>query len=291
MPHPLPFLSRVVCILLGLIGATALRAAEAAPAVQMTVLRLPNGLRFGLIGEHRGQPAPTLFVLQGDLDVARTESIYTEVARLLARHGFMSVMLDAPAHGEDHRPDEPTELAAWRARLERGEDFIGGFTANARAVLDYLVKEGYTDPSRVAACGTSRGGFLAFHLAAVEPRIRCVGGIAPVTDLTALREFNATTRRPQAEALALVTLVPKLAGRAAWACIGNNDTRVGTDQAIAFMRALVRVGAKGKKEGEPVPVELIVDSSPGHRSSVHDHELLAAWMLEHVGNAAADGKR
>lgn len=266
-----------------LLATAGLRAAEPA-AVQMTILRLPSGLRFGLIGDRPAQPAPTLFVLQGNLDVARREPIYTEVARLMARHGFISVIVDAPAHGEDHREGEPTELAAWRSRLEHNEDFIGRFTANARAVLDYLIQEKYTDPARVAACGTSRGGFLAFHLAAAEPRIRCVGGIAALTDLTALREFNGTDHRPQAEALALTSLAPRLAGRPAWICIGNNDARVGTDQVIAFTRALVKAGAAALPADAAVPVELVVNASAGHRSSVSDHELLAAWLVKQLGN-------
>ncbi len=267
-----------------LLTPAALRAGDA-DAVKITLLRLPSGLRFGLIGERQARPAPTLFVLQGSLDVARQEPIYTEVARIMAGHGFISVVLDAPAHGEDQRPGEPAELAAWRARLECGEDFIGEFTARAREVLDYLVKERYTDPSRVAACGTSRGGFLAFHLAAVEPRIRFIGGIAALTELTALREFQATRHRSQAEALSLPALAPRLAGRPAWVSIGNNDTRVDTDRIIAFTRALVKATAEGQKPDAPVPVELIVNSSGGHRSTLHDHELLAAWLLAQFAGA------
>ena len=194
----------------------------------------------------------------------------------------LHVLLDAPAHGEDHRPTEPTELNAWRVRLDQGENFVANFNTRARAVLDYLVKERYADPKQVAACGTSRGGFLAFHLAAAEPRIRCVGGIAPVTDLRALREFKPAQHPEAAEALSLIHVVPQLAGRPAWMCIGNNDGRVSTESAIAFSRALVQAGAAKVKDGETVPVDLVVNSSAGHRSSFHDHEILAEWLLEHM---------
>lgn len=246
----------------------------------LRVERLPDGTRYALIGAKAAQPAPTLFVLQGDIDVARREPIYTEVARLLAPRGFISVVIDAPGHGEDHRPDEPAELASWNWRVNQGQDLVGGFVARARAVLDHLIREKITDPDRVAACGTSRGGFLAFQLAAHEPRIRCVGGISPVTDLLALREFSATTNQAAAEALALARLAPQLAGRPAWICIGNNDARVSTAAAIAFSRALV---AGTPPDREIAPVELLVHAGPGHRSSVQDHERLAAWLLAQLG--------
>ena len=272
--------------LLALTGSLLLpTAVPAADAVKINIQRLPDGLRFGLIGERPSQPAPTLFVLQGDLDVARSQAIYTEVARLMARHGFISVMIDAPAHGEDRREGEPAELAGWAARVERGENFIAPFNARASAVLDYLVKERYTDPTRVAACGTSRGGFLAFHFAAAEPRIRFIGGIAALTDLTALKEFSVVTKRDQAEALSLSTLAPRLAGRPAWVCIGNNDARIDTDRVIAFTRALVKATTQVQKPDAAVPVEVVINASAGHRSSARDHELLAAWLLQQFGLA------
>lgn len=251
--------------------------------VSSTVLRmerLPDGTRYALIGAKPDRPAPTLFVLQGDIDAARREPLYTEVARLLVPHGFIGVVIDAPGHGEDHRPDEPAELASWNWRVDRGQDLIGGFLTRAKAVLDHLIREKIADQEKIAACGTSRGGFLAFQLAAYEPRVRCVGGISPVTDLLALREFNGTTNRPAAEALALVNLARRLAGRPVWICIGNDDARVSTDAAIAFSRALVASAPAGR---ENTPVELLVHAGSGHRSTVQDHERLAAWLLAQFG--------
>lgn len=280
-----PRIPAILCASFLLLVPVAGRAAAEADPVKIDLRRLPGGLRFGLIGDRPAQPAPTLFVLQGDLDVARKEPIYTEVARIMARHGFVSVLLDAPAHGEDRREGEPPQLAGWAARVERGENFVAPFNARASAVLDYLVKECYTDPTRVAACGTSRGGFLAFHFAAAEPRIRFIGGIAALTDLTALKEFATVTNRSQAEALSLRTLVSRLAGRPAWVCIGNNDARIDTDRVIGFTRALVKATAQAQKPEAAVPVEVVINTSAGHRSSLRDHELLAAWLLQQFGLA------
>lgn len=234
--------------------------------------RLPEGIRYGLLGVRATQPSPAIIMLQGSLESVLAEPLFTETARILARRGYVAVVLDAPAHGDDARPGEPKELAAWSARVDAGEDFVAPFVERARKVLDALVRDGLIDPRRLAVAGTSRGGFLAFHLAAAEPRFRCVGGIAPVTDLRQLREFKACVHPERAAALGVDRLAPRLAGRPAWISIGNRDERVGTDAAIACSRALVAAG------GENAPVELRVHSRAGHRSTVRDHELLAAWV-------------
>lgn len=243
----------------------------------LRVERLPDGTRYATIDGSRNGPAPTLFMFQGDIETAMRERLYTEVARLLVPHGWLSVILDAPAHGEDHQADEPKELAAWSWRVDHGRDLVGGFVTKSRAVLDHLIAQKRTDPARVAAAGTSRGGFLAFHFAAAEPRIRALGGISPVTELRALREFTESKQPKAADALALKTLVTRLVGRPAWISIGNHDARVDTDAAIALSRALV---AAAPADAAKIPVELIVNAVPGHRSTEQDHKLLAAWLLE-----------
>jgi len=267
----------VISTLLGAepVRPTLSQAALTTPSEVLRVERLASGVRYGLVGSSQGKPAPTLFVFQGDLDTVRQQPLYIEVARILARQGFLGVVLDAPAHGEDRRPNEPTELAAWRTRVDRGEDLLDGFLARSRAVLDHLILSGQSDPTRLAAVGTSRGGFLAFHFAAAEPRIRCVGGIAPVTDLLALREFSGVARLKETQDLALVHLAKRLANRPVWLSIGNRDERVSTEAAIMFSRALVAAAAPEA----PAPVTLLVHAGAGHRSSPEDHERLAAWLL------------
>ncbi len=250
--------------------------------VEMAVLRTPVGVRFGLIGEKPSAPAPTLLVIGLSLEEMQRSPIYTNVARRLIPHGFIGVVLDPPCHGEDARPGEPKDLDGWRYRLDHGEPFIKPFSDKARAVLDHLVEQRYTDPKALAVFGNSRGGFLAFHLAAVEPRIRFIGAIAPVAKLMAVREFAGSPREQDAEKLSLVHLTPHLAGRPVWITIPNHDTRVDTDEAIAFTRALVRAAVE-KNPGDDrqiIPVDLLVVPAPGHASTVTDHERLVQWFLE-----------
>ena len=260
------------------------------PGVSSTVaagaghtLTLPDGQRCLVIGRQDGTRQPLLFVFQGSIDTAGTEPLYTEVARLLTASGVLSVVLDAPAHGADALPGEPAELSGWAYRVAEGKPLLAPFLARVSAVLDHFVAVGWADPQWVAACGTSRGGFLAFHVAAHDHRIRAAAGIAPVTDLAALREFSSLHPPPDASELALPTLAPQLAGRPIWLCIGNEDTRVDTDRAIAFARAVVAANRALPVPPSPIPVDLLVQSTPGHRSFAADHQRLSVWLRPHLG--------
>jgi hypothetical protein len=110
---------------------------------------------------------------------------------------------------------------------------------------------------------------------AAEPRVRCVAGFSPVTELMALREFDGAKDRQRVERLDLVHVAPKLADRPIWVEIGNDDHRVGTDQAIAFTRALVREATAKKL---PPQVELHVTTTPGHSTPIAAHDAAAAWI-------------
>jgi len=248
---------------------------------QMHEFRTPDGVRYAVWGEKPASPAPTLFIFGQSLEEMRSHGFFTEIGRILAPRGFIYVTLDPPGHGEDAREGEPGQLSSWNYRVNAGEPLFETFTARASAVLDHLVGEGYTDASRVAACGNSRGGFLALRFAAAEPRIRAALGFSPVTDLLALSEFSKSTNREAAQAMSAEALVPKLAGRPVYVTIGNRDARVGTGAAIAFATKLVAASLEGQSDPKAVvPVTLVVGPSPGHGTPRGAHAAGAAWLLD-----------
>jgi dienelactone hydrolase len=246
---------------------------------KIKILKTKNGYRIGLLGSKGTSPAPTLFIFAGGIEEALGVVHYNRVGKLLAREGYLCVSLDMPCHGTDSKDSDDRGLTGWRKRLEKGEKLVGRFVARAARVLDYLVKEKYTDPKQVCVCGTSRGGFMALHFAAADPRVKCVAGCAPVTNLLAVSEFDGLQNNTEIKELSLSNNADKLAGRAVWICIGNNDLRVSTEEVIAYCRKLVKVAVERNK---PANVELHVMPVKGHRVHATAPEEVARWILKQM---------
>ena len=264
----------ITCVAAGVISVPLLgMSEEVAPLIKF--LETPSGIRFSWLGEKTSRPAPTLFFFVKDMQSTLEREDVAQVTRLLAKEGFISVSLDLPCHGADEKPGETRRLACWSARVENGDSLVPAFVSKASEVLDFLIQNGYTDPARVAACGISRGGFMAIHFTAADSRVKCVAAFAPVTDLLLLNEFSEATNTAAARALSVTNVADKLIGRGVWVYIGNNDERVGTDAAIAFAR-LVTHRAAGKEH--PVNVKLTVDSSEGHGVGPSAHGAAAEWI-------------
>ena len=259
-------------------------AADAKDSVPpMRLLKTANGTHFGVFSEKPTAPAATLFIFASGIDEMGSDPTryYTQTGRELAKEGWLYVVLDPPCHGYDRKEGEPAQLVGWAHRVKTGQDLIGPFVQRCTAVLDHLVAEGYTDPDRVAASGTSRGGFCALQFAASEPRVRIVTGVAPVTNPLALSEFAGVTSE-QAKSINFDSLADRLVGRSVWLSIGNDDQRVSTDDCVSLARKLVTATRRLKPEMKVVPVELVVGPSEGHRAIDNAYQLEAQFLRKQL---------
>ncbi|MBO9194814.1 hypothetical protein J5277_11910 [Rhizobium sp. 16-449-1b] len=160
---------------------------------------------------------------------------------------FYFATTDVPCHGADAREAEPPELARWRFRNDRGESFTENFVAKCSRVLSHLISTGHADPKRVFASGISRGAFCALSMAEADARILGIAALAPVTDLTALTEFDgvdAPIDRIDTRALASRSLLIAMA---------LSDPRVSTDKALSLSRAIASSTAAGKTDIDTLP--------------------------------------
>ena len=161
--------------------------AETKPKVLL--MHTPDGIEFGIWGNaKRERPNPTLIVLATTIQNTLNSAYYRHCGNQLAKRGYICVSINLPCHGDQRVEGEPEGLSGWSYRAARNSDFVSEFNIRLSKVLDHLVKQGVSDPEKIAACGTSRGGFLALHGAIHDPRVKCVVGFAPVTDLSVLHE-------------------------------------------------------------------------------------------------------
>lgn len=258
--------------------AVCLFAAHCAAADDVQQLTTPDGTRFAILGEKPPVPAPTLLVFGG----GRRETLLGEdvnrIGRLLAEDGFLSVSLDIPCHGDDVRPGETAGLTAWRDRIVNGDDLMEPFTANVTEVIDHLIAEAYADPEQIVISGTSRGGFCALHAAAADERIKYVLAFAPVTHLPVLHEFEGARDSPDVLKLSTIHLADKLASKAIWMVIGNDDVRVGTPECIDCALAIM---ARAKGKAVPIPIELHITATIDHRLHAQRMPQYRQWGSPH----------
>lgn len=268
-----------ILLLLGtlLSGTTS---AESPPNLsgKLVTLETPEGVRFGIWGNQVKYPAPTLLVFSASIEDSLEDPYYRQCGNALAEHGFLCVSVDLPGHGNDHQADEPGGLSTWRVRSDQGKDFVTPFTDQVSGVLDHLIATGYTEAERIAACGTSRGGFMALQVTAADCRIRATAAFAPVTALTALREFHEVANPEHVDSLSLNGQAEQLLGRSLWLVIGDRDDRVGTDKTIALARL---VTTKSLALSKSADVTLLVKPEPkGHTTPAGSPEAAADWILE-----------
>ena len=276
---------------LGILLAPACLWAQApvpAPTPQtVELVELKAGdVPFSVVAPLPRSPRPTVFVFALDRKTSLGKSSFNRAALILRKtHGALCVSLDMPAHGDDIRPGEKGGLPGWRTRLEKNENIVDSFAARFGQVLDYLVREGYTDPKRVAVIGISRGGFMGLHLMAARNDISAVATIAPALDLTRVEEFKPLEKLPLMSSLKLVPLASRPNfQKPVWITVGNHDTIVGTDLCLDFAQA---VAAAAPQDTVLRPIQLHVMPGDNHRQPAGSHDRLAAWLGEQLTPAPA----
>lgn len=243
-------------------------------------MKTSSGLEFGLWGgNENASPAPLLFILASTIDETLGSEYFRQCGNRLAReYGWLCVSLDLPYHGKFQKEGSGDGLNGWADAVRQGDNFVSDNNARMREILEFLIREGCADPERIAVCGSSRGGYLALQFAAGEERVKAVTAFAPVTDLSALREFSGVPDNLLAT-YRLDNHISELAKKKIWIVIGDRDERVGTDLAIELARNLSK--ASRQEQNGKGQVELNVMFEPkGHTTPKGSVDRAVKWILE-----------
>lgn len=264
-----------LCVVVFLTGI-----AEARPtADDLEKITTPDGVEYHVWGqgEPGTPPAPTLIILSGNAVDSLVKANFVKAGEQLAPLGYVCVTVDLPCHGEFAKSGY-SNLTGWGKLAAEGEDFVDEFNQRMKNVIDHLIETGVTDPNKIAATGTSRGGFMAIRYMAFDKRVACGVGYSPVTDLRQLREFEVAKTTPGVDAMSLNAYVHQLVGRPVFIMIGDRDDRVGTYSAIDFMRRLSDAAVVADVPSENM---LVVKSEPrGHSTPARTTELAAQWIYQ-----------
>lgn len=242
----------------------------------MEKFTLANGMSFA-VNHCNGGALPVLFNLCSYAEEALDDPWYGRIAKLAGDNHFRCVSFDLPFHYNGMYTDNISPILQWRRELAAGHDIFADIIAQAAAVLDHLIETGLVDPQRIAAFGTSRGGFSALHWAAADSRVKYIMALAPLIRFASLREFDFSEENALMCNLSLLNHTIRLVDRRIWGWIGNDDDRVNTDFTIDFFRKLV---ADAKKHRIFPDFELHIGSSSGHTSPLDAHDQAAAWLFK-----------
>jgi dienelactone hydrolase len=104
------------------------------------------------------------------------------VTRRLLSDGFAVMTLDVPYHGErlaENDFESPEVFLFQKGWLYRARDMIVASVVEHRRAIDYLESRPEIDAARSDVIGYSMGGMMAFHLAALHPRVDTVVACVP----------------------------------------------------------------------------------------------------------------
>lgn len=209
-------------------------------------------------------PAVFYFALSGQASLCTDP--YNQPAAFLSEYPVRIYSITLPGH--EHESQFIHAIKHWAQEISKGNNIIQQFTEQTVQAIDYLIGNGWVDPEKIAVAGLSRGGFIAVHIAAQDPRVKMIVGFAPLTKLTFANEFSSLQDNPLAQSLNLHNLVKRLVGRQLRFYIGNRDVRVGTENCFRFVSELAE--ASFALQVRSPPVELIITPSQGQ----HGHGTL-----------------
>ena len=221
-----------------------------------------DGLAYRLWLPESDPPWPGIVIVHG---AGSCKENHADFARLAADFGWAALAYDQRGHGESLGEMAPVAVtdAIGMARLLAARDGV--------------------DPTRICMRGSSMGGFVAIHAAAVSDAIAAVIAICPPGERMLIEELRSDPLEMRADRTALEP----------W--LGEHDLR----EAVALLgrKPLILLHAKGDDEvpadwSEELyeraaePRKLIVVPGGHHRSVQHDAELQTValrWLERSLG--------
>ncbi len=190
--------------------------------------------------------------------------------------------MNLPAHGPNLNPFEAIEV--WANAFREGNDILSPFIDQVIFAINGLIDKGLIVTEKLGLMGLSRGALIAGLVAAKFPMVRGILGFAPLTQLTATKEFKEISDQAKFEPYNLENHIGALCENKIRFYIGNRDMRVGTDRSFRLVQSLAEQAYQNGVRSPPV--ELIISPSIGHLGHGTSKEIFhdgATWLGKLLG--------
>lgn len=202
---------------------------------------------------------------------------FNQPVQFLQGKGIRIFSMTLPAHEPPFSPQEALKI--WAQEYQEQKDPLTDFLEMAQQAIEYTVKSGIADPNKMGIGGLSRGGFIAFHLAARDERLKYLVAFAPLTQLPKAQEFAPLSHLRAIQNLSLDKIIPQICQKHIRIYIGNADRRVGTQECFDFSLNLVE---KALEQKIRIPqIEFFMKPSigfMGHGTALETFSDGALWM-------------
>lgn len=219
-----------------------------------------EGLAYELWLPEARPPWPAIVVIHG---AGSRKENHADFARLASGAGWAALAYDQAGHGDSEGAMSPTAVrdAGRMARLLAGQNGV--------------------DAARVCVRGSSLGGFVAIHAAAVDPAIAGVIAVCPASEKVLLDGIRRGSLEMRADEGALVPWLEEHDLRDAVGLVGGKPIVIlhadGDEQIPAALSTELYERAAD-------PRKLILVPGGHHRSVQHDAEL-SSVALRWLGRA------
>jgi esterase FrsA len=224
-------------------------------------------------------PLPSLFYFALSGPDSLSLDPFNQPVQFLRGKMIRVFSLTLPAH--ENKLPPTAAMQTWAEDYARGADPLGEFLDNCAAAVAFAIEQKFADPKKLAAAGLSRGGLAALHAAARDERFRSVLAFAPITKLSALKEFHSL--KTQAQVFDAENVADSLCDRSVRLYIGNCDTRVDTRSCFEFASALAQKAIQRKIRSPQI--EFIMTPSigmHGHGTSPEIFKQGADWIASQL---------
>lgn len=206
-------------------------------------------------------PLPSFFYFALSGKESLCTDPFNQVVQFL--HGKMIRVFSMTLPGHENNLPATQAMKVWADDYLHNRDPIEDFLQSLFQATEFAINNRFADPTKLAIGGLSRGGFIALHAAARDPRFRFIVPFAPITELHRVKEFASMEDHPAIRSLDVMHLKQNLWNRCIRLYIGNHDTLVDTKSCFNFAMNLVEEAAHNNLRSPQI--EFFLHPSIGHK--------------------------